>query len=158
MKYVSTFVVFNGPPRGVSRSICPKVWKAKIEPTTTAKKIVGDRSGSVTCQKRDQEPAPSISAASCTSSGTAWSPADIRMKLSPRFCQIVVTATATSATDGMKLRITGRLMLMIGSGFWRIDGSVWMPCSNPTCGLSSVPKITAATATDVATVDEKNVR
>ncbi len=30
--------------------------------------------------------------------------------------------------------------------------------SRPTCGFISVPKITAATATDVATVDEKNVR
>src|SRR5215475_2865807 len=116
MKYVSTLVVFKGPPRGVSRSICPKVWKAKIDPTTTAKKIVGDRSGSVTCQKRDHGPAPSISAASCTSSGTAWRPADIKMKLKPRFWQMVVTATATNATDGMKLRITGKLISMIGFG------------------------------------------
>ena len=30
--------------------------------------------------------------------------------------------------------------------------------SRPTCGLNSVPKITDATATDVATVDEKIVR
>ena len=33
MKYVSTFVLFWGPPL-VSRSICPKVWKAKIDPTS----------------------------------------------------------------------------------------------------------------------------
>src|SRR5919197_3180198 len=122
MKYVSTFVDLSGPPRGVSRSICPKVWKAKIEPTTTAKKIVGDKSGKVTRQKRDHGPAPSISAASWSSSGTDWSPADIRMKLRPRFCQIVVTATAVNATDGMKLRITGRLMSIRGDPFWRIDG------------------------------------
>ena len=30
--------------------------------------------------------------------------------------------------------------------------------SSPTDGFISVPKITAATATDVATVDEKKVR
>src|SRR5215204_3895315 len=158
MKYVSTFVVFRGPPRGVRRSICPNVGKAKIEPTTKAKKIVGDSIGSVMLQKRVHGPAPSTSAASWISSGTAWSPADIRMKLKPRLCQIVITATAVNATDGMKLRITGRLMSMIGSGFWRIEGSVWMPCSNPTWGLRSVPKITDATAIDVATVDEKNAR
>ena len=30
--------------------------------------------------------------------------------------------------------------------------------SSPTCGFINVPKMTAATATDVATVDEKKVR
>ena len=112
----------------------------------------------MTLRKRAHGPAPSISAASWSSSGTAWRPADIRMKLKPRFCQIVVTATAVNETEGMKLRITGRLMSMRGDGFWRMDGSVWMPCNSPTCGLSSVPKMTAATAIDVATVEEKNVR
>ena len=52
MKYVSTLVSPSGPP-WVSRSIWPNVWKAKIEPITTAKKIVGDSIGSVTCQNRD---------------------------------------------------------------------------------------------------------
>src|ERR1700716_91456 len=124
MKYVSTLVDFKGPPRGVRRSIWPNVWNAKIDPTTNAKKIVGDKSGNVTRQKRVHGPAPSISAASWSSSGTPCSPADIRMKLKPRFCQIVVTATAVNATDGMKLRITGRLMSMRGEPFWRMDGSV----------------------------------
>ena len=68
----------------------------------------------------------------------------MRMNVSPRVCQIVVTATASSAQ----------------SGFCRIGGSVVSPShgSRPTCGFISVPKITAATATDVATVDEKKVR
>ena len=63
MKYVRTFVRFNGPPC-VRMSIWPKVWKAKIDPTTTAKKIVGDSSGSVTRKNRRVGPAPSICAAS----------------------------------------------------------------------------------------------
>ena len=74
-------------------SIWPKVWNAKIEPTTTAKKIVGDSSGSVTRQNRGHGPAPSTSAASCSSSGIAWSPDDIRMNVSPSVCQIVMIAT-----------------------------------------------------------------
>src|SRR6266536_400275 len=131
-----------------------------MDTTTNAKKIVGESIGSVTCQKRETAPAPSTSAASRSSSGTDWSPADIRMKLRPRFSQIVVTATATSATDGIKLRITGRFRSMIGDGFWRMDGSVLMPShgSRPTCGFSRVPKITEATATEVATVEEEKVR
>ena len=48
-------VFFSGPP-WVSRSIWPNDWNAKIVPTTTAKKIVGDSIGSVTCQKRDHAP------------------------------------------------------------------------------------------------------
>ena len=70
------------------------------------------------------------------SSGIAWSPEDITMKESPRFCQIVVTATARSAYFGLS----------------RIDGFVVMPShgSSPTWGLSRVPKITDATATEVA--------
>src|SRR2546421_10831942 len=160
MKYVKTLVVCSGPPRGVSKSIWPKVWKAKMDPTTKAKKIVGESIGSVTRQKRETAPAPPTSAASTTSSGIDWSPADIKMKLRPRFCQIVVTATATSATDGIMLRITGRCRSMTGDAFWRMDGSVLMPShgSRPTCGFSRVPKITEATATEVATVEEKSVR
>ena len=37
-------------------------------------------------------------------------------------------------------------------------GSMPIQGSSPTTGLNSVPKITAATATEVATVDEKIVR
>ena len=45
-------------------------------------------------------------------------------------------------------------------GLFRIGGEASIPShgSKPTCGLSSVPKITDATATEVATVDEKIVR
>ena len=62
----------------------------------------------------------------------------------PSVCHTVVTATAIRAHDG----------------FCRIGGSVVMPShgSSPTCGFINVPKMTAATATDVATVDEKKVR
>ena len=44
--------------------------------------------------------------------------------------------------------------------FCRIGGWVVIPShgSKPTCGFIRVPKMTAATATDVATVDEKIVR
>ena len=66
------------------------------------------------------------------------------MNVSPSVCQTVMTATATSAHVG----------------FCRIVGLVVSPShgSSPTCGFISVPKITAATATEVATVDEKSVR
>ncbi len=68
----------------------------------------------------------------------------MRMNERPRFCQIVVTATASSARSGLS-RIGG----------W---GSMPSHGSSPTCGFISVPKMTDATATDVATVDEKIVR
>ncbi len=63
---------------------------------------------------------------------------------SPSVCQIVMIATPMSAR----------------SGFSRIGGFGLMPSHGrrPTTGLNSVPKITDATATDVATVDEKIVR
>src|SRR5437763_1043855 len=125
-------------------SIWPNDWNAKIVPITTAKKIVGDIIGRVTCQKRDHAPAPSTFAASKSSSGTVCRPEAIRMKVSPSVCHTVVTATATSAQ----------------CGFCRIVGLVVRPNqgSRPTDGFINVPKITAATATDVATVDEKSVR
>src|SRR5262245_7935758 len=106
--------------------------------------MVGDSKGKVTCQNRDHAPAPSTRAASSSWSGTAGSPADIRMNVSPSVCHTVTTATAGNAHVG----------------FWRIGGWVVMPShgSRPTEGLNSVPKMTAATATDVATVDEKKVR
>src|SRR5688500_7447222 len=104
--------------------------------------MVGESRGTVTRRNLCHALAPSTCAASRRSSGMACNPADIRMKLSPRFCQIVVTATATSAHDGL----------------FKNGGSGWMDLSRPTCGLSRVPKITDATATEVATVDEKIVR
>ena len=66
------------------------------------------------------------------------------MNVSPSVCQIVMIATPSSAR----------------SGFSRIGGSGLIPSqgSSPTTGLNSVPKITDATATEVATVDEKIVR
>src|SRR5689334_8574392 len=125
-------------------SIWPNDWNAKIVPITTAKKIVGDIIGSVTCQKRDQAPAPSTLAASYSSSGTPCRPEAMRMKVSPSVCHTVTTATAINAQ----------------SGFCSTVGLVVSPNhgSRPTDGFISVPKITAATATDVATVDEKKVR
>src|SRR5450759_5452206 len=106
--------------------------------------MVGDSKGTVTRQNRIQGLAPSTCAASSTSSGTAWRPADMRMKLRPRFCQIVAKATAGSAQLGLS----------------RIAGVGLIPSQgrSPTWGFMSVPKITEATATDVATVEEKIVR
>ena len=68
------------------------------------------------------------------------------MNVSPSVCQIVMTATAEQRP---------------GRGSAGSAGCGLMPeprqQTRPT-GFNSVPKITAATATDVATVDEKNVR
>ncbi len=67
------------------------------------------------------------------------------MNVSPRFCQIVTPATANERP----FRV-----VEIG-GF---AGCCRSTASSPTCGLSSVTKMTAATATEVTTVDEKIVR
>ena len=66
------------------------------------------------------------------------------MKDSPRNCQIVMTATAGSAQ--VVLSRAGGLGLMPSQG------------SRPTTGLSSVPKTTEATATELTTVEEKIIR
>src|SRR6516165_8011091 len=109
-----------------------------------AKKIVGDSNGTVMRQNRVHVPAPSIWAASSSSSGTDCSPADMMMKDSPRNCQIVMSATEGSAH--VVLSRAGGLGLMPSQG------------SRPTTGLSSVPKTTAATATELTTVEEKIIR
>src|SRR3984957_3395815 len=122
-------------------STAPNDWKAKIVLTTRAKKMVGERSGTVMRQKRVHAPAPSICAASKSSSGTDCSPADMMMKDSPRNCQMVMTATA------------GRAQVV----FSRVGGEGLIPNhgSSPTTGFMRVPKTTEATATELTTVDEK---
>ena len=112
--------------------------------TMNAKKIVGDSNGTVIRQKRVQAPAPSICAASSSSSGTDDRPADMMMKDSPRNCQIVMSATEGRAH--VVLSRAGGLGLMPSQG------------SRPTTGLSRVPKTTDATATELTTVDEKIIR
>src|SRR5580692_10707137 len=112
--------------------------------TTTAKKMVGESSGTVMRQKRVQAPAPSMRAASSSSSGTDDKPADMMMKDKPRNCQMVITATAGRAQ--VELSSAGGLGLMPSHG------------SRPTTGLSSVPKTTEATATELTTVEEKIMR
>src|SRR6516162_2237560 len=112
--------------------------------TTTAKKMVGERSGTVMRQKRVQAPAPSMRAASINSSGTDCSPADMMMNDRPRNCQIVMRATE------------GRAHVVDSSA----GGVGLIPShgSSPTTGLSRVPKMTEATATELTTVDEKIIR
>ena len=112
--------------------------------TTTAKKIVGESSGTVMRQNRVHALAPSIRAASSSSSGTDCSPASMMMNASPRNCQIVMSATDGSAH--VVLSRAGGLGLMPSQG------------SRPTTGLSRVPKTTDATATELTTVDEKIIR
>ena len=65
--------------------------------TTSAKKRVGERSGTVTRQNTVQLEAPSMRAASSTSSGTEDSPADMMMKERPMNCQMAMMATAGRA-------------------------------------------------------------
>src|ERR1039458_3466406 len=112
--------------------------------TMTAKKMVGESSGTVMRQNRVHAPAPSICAASKSSSGTDWRPADMMMNDNPRNFQMVITATA------------GRAHVM----FSRAGGEGLMPSqgSSPTTGFKSVPKTTEATATELTTVDEKIMR
>src|SRR3984885_10588694 len=125
-------------------STAPKDWKAKIVPTTTAKKMGGESNGTVMRQKRVQAPAPSMRAASSNSSGTVWSPASMMMKDRPRNCQMEINATAGSAH--VVLSSAGGLGLIPSQG------------KRPTTGLSRVPKITEATATELTTVEEKMTR
>ena len=83
-------------------------------------------------------------AASSSSSGTDCSPADMMMNESPRNCQMVMSATEGRAQ--VVLSRAGGVGLMPSQG------------SNPTTGLSSVPKTTEATATELTTVEEKITR
>src|SRR5271157_1382657 len=100
--------------------------------------MVGESIGTVTRQNRVHDEAPSIRAASRTSSGSDCSPADMMMKDRPRNCQMVITATDGRAQ--VELSNAGGLGLMPSQG------------SSPTTGLSSVPKTTEATATELTTV------
>ena len=95
-------------------------------------------------QKRVQGPAPSMRAASSSSSGTDCSPASMMMKERPRNCQMVMSATAGRAQ--VELSSAGGVGLMPSQG------------SRPTTGLSSVPNTTEATATELTTVEEKITR
>ena len=83
-------------------------------------------------------------AASNSSSGTDCRPADMMMNDNPRNCQMVITATAGRAQ--VVLSRAGGVGLMPSQG------------SRPTTGLSKVPKITDATATELTTVEEKMTR
>ena len=112
--------------------------------TTPAKKMVGERSGTVMRQKRVQGPAPSMRAASSSSSGTDCRPADMMMKDRPRNCQMVMSATEGRA----------HVVLSSAGGV----GSMPSQGSSPTTGLSSVPNTTEATATELTTVEEKITR
>src|SRR3546814_2795278 len=69
------------------------------------------------------------------------------MKVMPRFCQTVVTDTAASAVSLSCSQRTGSRPSSCSSWF-----------TTPIDGLNSVSHMSEATATDVATVDEKIVR
>ena len=58
-------------------------------------------SGTVTLKNRCGALKPSRVAASLSSSGTAWSAARTMMKVRPRFCHTVVSATANIAERGL---------------------------------------------------------
>ena len=68
--------------------------------STPVKKIDGVRSGSVTCRKRAQRPAPSTLAASSRSVGIAWRPARKMITLTPRPCQIDIATIDGMASVG----------------------------------------------------------
>src|SRR5271154_7053983 len=125
-------------------SMAPKLWKAKIVPTTTAKKMVGESMGTVTRQKRVQFEAPSTRAASSTSSGTDCRPAVMMMKASPKNCQMEMAATDGRAQVVFSSK--GGLGLMPSQG------------KRPTIGFMRVPNTSEATATELTTVDEKMTR
>ena len=110
-------------------SIWPKVWNAKIDPTTTAKKIVGDSIGSVTRQNRGHGPGA----------------VDLRRlvqlvgdRLQPGRHQDEREAERLPDRDERDTAPSAR------SGFSRIGGLGLIPIhgSRPTIGLNSVPKIT----------------
>ena len=111
--------------------------------TTVAKKMVGESSGTVMRQNgstsRPVDPRRLQQLV-----GHRRSPADMMMKDRPRNCQMVMTATAGRAQ--VALSSAGGVGLMPSHG------------SRPTTGLSSVPKTTEATATELTTVEEKIIR
>ena len=83
-----------GPPP-VATKASEKTFSAAMMPSTRLKKIVGETSGSVTCRKRAQAPAPSISAASYISCGTPCSPArKISIVLPPQAFQSPIRTIA----------------------------------------------------------------
>ena len=102
-------------------------------------------------QNRTVPVAPSIAAASLSSSGIPCSPAVTRMKVKPRLAQTLETATDHNAVSGSR-RNPG--FLIVG------NRSLIHPmlASTPTSGWSRNSHIRLATATDVATVEEKIVR
>ena len=69
------------------------------------------------------------------------------MKVMPRFCQTVVAATANSAV---------LLSSSHWTGSWPIDFRNWFTI--PIDGWNRTSQMSDATATEVATVDEKIVR
>ena len=61
--------------------------------------------GSVTCQNRCQGPAPSIAAASCSSAGTAWSPARIVIAKNGVPRQMLAIMTDEIASTGVPRKL-----------------------------------------------------
>lgn len=78
MSSTTVTVERSGPPCVITYGSA-KIWNCPIIVITPTNRKVGPRAGSVTCQNRARAPAPSSSAASCSSSGIACRPA---MKMS----------------------------------------------------------------------------
>ena len=90
-------------------------------------------------KKRRTGPYPSSSAASRTSEGRAWRAASTITNVRPAFCHTAVVEIATSAEPGC---------LMLSQLTLR---------HSPASGWRSVKNTTDATATELATVEEKMV-
>src|SRR5690606_5918490 len=146
MEYTSTLVERNGPP-SVMMCTCVKDRKASMVPTTMRKKTVGEIMGSVTERNKVQPRAPSIRAASYSSSGTPCNAASKNRTLRPSSFQTVVMATEMRAQSGScSQRMGVRPMMRIRSFM------------TPTVGENIHDHTTEAMAVDTAMVDMKIVR
>src|SRR6056297_3891502 len=152
MKYAKVVVESwgRGPP-SVSRSTSPNAWKARVVSTITTNSRVGPSIGSVTDQNRRTPPAPSTAAASWYSAGIPCRPAVTRMNVNPRPPHTLDIATAVRAVPGSWSQPGS-----FTDGNSELNHSTL--ASTPTEGCSRNSHIRLATATDVATVDEKIAR
>ena len=84
----------------------------------------GVSSGSVTCRKRAQVPAPSTAAASWYSCGIAWRPARKMITVVPSPCQTLITTIEGIAQNGSLIHFWGGIPNVLRKSL-----------SSPPCGL-----------------------
>ena len=77
-----------------------KCWKFQMNSSSSTMPIIGRRCGSVTVVNRRTGPAPSISAASCSSPGTVWRAARSMTMIQGKLAQVLATTSATMAQAG----------------------------------------------------------